>query len=475
MITRAQLAALLAAIALGALAAWWWFDTFEERLVARYDVSDAARDNPMLAATLLLQQERHPVTLAATLSELDPARLADGTLLLAEPQGLLTEAQAAGLLAWIRRGNTLVTRPRWISGAEHAVAPAIKRAPAAAPKPGDGDEDEDAPAARTAPAPAAPATPATPASTVPRTPPTVPRAAWNKDDAPSAARVEFDPLAIRLGVRSTDAQSQTTRCAPSAPAVPLAPAQEGKPRLVIPHWRSLRLACLTLPGNGHLVELNTDGTVLVSLRGAAQPELADPKGEALRVYAEGKGHIVMLASNYFNNAALQHFDHAELLLFLTRLNPDKRTVTIVQRLDIVRWYRALWQRYPLALGSGALALLLLLWSATRRFGPMLPAPQPERRALVEHLDASGAWLWKLPGGRRLLLDAVRSGVNALLVRRVHALRTLGPAEQCALLARTTALPAAALDAALFEPPALLPRDFTRQIRTLVQLRNHYER
>ena len=473
MITRAQLAALMAAIVLGALAAWWWFDAFEERMVARHNVSDAARDNPMLAATLLLQREHHPVTLAATLSELDPARLAYGTLMLAEPQGLLTESQAAGLLAWVRRGNTLITRPRWIAGAERATAPGARRAPVAAPQPDADEDDEDdaKPAAKVAPAP--PALSAPSARAAPPRPPS--RAATVRNEQ-FAAPVEFDPLAVLLGVRSTAAQAQTTRCAPSAPAVPLVPAiKEGKTRQVVPAWRGLRLVCMLLPDTGHLVELNTDGTVLVSLPGAAQPQLADASAEALRVYAEGKGHIVMLASNYFDNRSLQHFDHAELLLYLARLNAARSTVTIVQHLDIVRWYRALWRRYPLALGSAALALVLLLWSATRRFGPMLPAPQPARRALVEHIDASGAWLWKLPGGRRLLLDAVRAGVNDLLVRRVHALRHLGPAEQCALLARATTLPAAALAAALLEPPAPLPRDFTRQIRTLVQLRNHYER
>jgi hypothetical protein len=446
MMSRNQLISLLLAIALAAAGAWLWFDLLEQRMQAREQLSDAARENPMLAATLLLQGQRHPVALAATLSEIDPARLADGTLLLAQPNGLVTEAQAAALLAWVRRGNTLVTRPRWIAGAETAVTRG--QSPVAGNYPPDL-----------------------------RLPPH-PRYLSPKQGAvPDAnAAVEFDPLAVRLGVRSVDAQPRPARCAPLAPPVPMATdTPKGKSAQVLGRWRSLRLVCATLPDNGHVIELDTAGVILVSLRGAATPLLADADGEALRIYAEGKGRIVMLPTNYFDNGALQQVDHAELLLYLARMNPGKPTVTIVQRLDIVRWYRALWHDYPRFLVCAALALALLLFAATRRFGPLLPSPALERRALIEHIDASGAWLWKLPGGRLLLLDAVRASVNALLARRVHALRTLGPADQCLLLARATTLPAAALDDALFAPPAPLPRDFTRQIRTLMQLRNHYER
>lgn len=99
----------------------------------------------------------------------------------------------------------------------------------------------------------------------------------------------------------------------------------------------------------------------------------------------------------------------------------------------------------------ALALLLVAWMAMRsaRLGPLLPAPLPQRRALLEHVQASGEFLHRLDAGRslhRLACDAVldrlrrrdpacahlqgetlharlaeRSGLNAALVARAfHA-------------------------------------------------------
>ncbi|UUZ49463.1 DUF4350 domain-containing protein [Massilia sp. B-10] len=72
----------------------------------------------MHVATLLLRQRGHTVTVASTLGETAITGLPDGTLLMADTFGTLSPEKAEQLLAWVRRGNTLIAQPRYISDAE---------------------------------------------------------------------------------------------------------------------------------------------------------------------------------------------------------------------------------------------------------------------------------------------------------------------------------------------------------------------
>jgi hypothetical protein len=125
----------------------------------------------------------------------------------------------------------------------------------------------------------------------------------------------------------------------------------------------------------------------------------------------------------------------------------------------------------------ALAALLVawLWGASRRFGPMLPAPVLARRALIEHIDASGRWLWKLEAGRERLLEAVRQRTLAVLQRRQPALMRLERDERHARLAEQCKLSITRVRSALEGGAASDPIEFARQISTLQQLRAHHER
>jgi hypothetical protein len=421
------------AIMLVAGAGWYWIDNLQLRSRPYLHESDAARENPMLAATLLLRKHGHTVTVTGTLAGTPLATLPAGTLIIADPDGIISSGQAQQLLAWVRRGNTLITRPRARYEADGATQDAAEPANPSGEETGEAPESADSDAAP-------------------------PDKAVETDKGP----VEIDPLGAQLGVGTTDAQAQAQRCGPGA-AVPKADAA------------SVRLSCMTLWGSNYPVEVDTATTILVSLNNAATPAWSDPEAEAVRVYSEGEGHIVMVARNYFNNGSLQHYDHGELLLALVGINRGEPRVFVVQRLDMTPWYLALWGNFKLAIISLGAGAILLFWKAVPRFGPLLPEPARERRSLIEHIDASGAWLWKVAGGRDILLAAVRGATLSAVQRRAPELRDLPPQQQVERLALLSRLPAAALQAALLEPPARLPREFTRQIRTLQELRNLYER
>jgi hypothetical protein len=301
----------------------------------------------------------------------------------------------------------------------------------------------------------------------------------DQSSAPFASVIESDPIAVRFGVRQFYRTPSAACRAKRKERAALTKHVKGMPATSCPapiaECDAQDFTHLVAPGTTHALELETGTYALVTMPGAPAPLWHDIENTSVRVYGEGKGRVVMLATDYFGNHALQAKDHAELLLALTALRGAGSHVTIVKYLDMQPWWQLLWDRFYMLMLGAALLLALALWAAVRRFGPLLPAPAAARRSLMEHIDASGAWLWKADGGRQVLLDAARAETLALVRRRAPALMRLPEAELPAALAAACRLSSANVHDALYGAAASAPQQFTRQIRTLQTLRNHHER
>lgn len=452
---------------------WLWFEFMEKRWTAEWNHSTAARENPILAATRLLGQHQHPVKVEATLGTALLAPLPDGTMILTENWGIIAPDQAIRLLEWVRQGNTLITRPKRdrldMSDTDAPADDADKgvhkpdRSGAAKTEGGAGEggggggggadedeEDEEDAGAEPAEAERKDAVAGDQAA----------------KPSPRAELVETDPIGAYLDLGLKRPDGEECGCRKKSTSAP----DDSKPKK-----KPIAPAGITLPGGTYPLQIEAAS---VNLSAGKQPRptlFKDDEGKVVRVYAEGKGHIVMVANNYFDNESLRKHDHAELLLGLADLNAHAREVLIIRHASVLRWYQALWANFKLALISLACGLLLLFWTALRRFGPLLPEPVHDRRALIEHIEASGRWLWKVPGGRDILLGAARASVNRLLQRRAPELHGLTPDEQVTRLAQSCGLARAAVAGALHQPASASPQEFTRQIKTLQQLRKHYER
>jgi hypothetical protein len=454
----------LVLLVLGAMGYAWWHQNMELRWTSERHESSAAAADPLLAATRLLRQNGRTVNGAGSLGELVVAQAGAGTMIVSGASGTATPDQARELLEWVRRGNTLIAEPRWITPSEKALVAALEDS---------SDEDEEDEEAEAEAEPAAGAGEDASTTDAPAD------ASGGKDadkdtdtdkEADKETDNDKDPLTDHLGVRArTDELACKCRTEPDEKDKDK-PAAIAAARLA----REQALSHVTLPGRGYALEIDADRSEMVSLPGAATALWSDDDGGALRVYGEGKGRMVLIANGYFTNDKLAQRDHAQLLLALTGLTPGKH-VTIIKRLNVLPWYKALWRHYKLALSALALCLGLMFWSAVRRFGPILAPPKAERRSLLEHIDASGAWLWKADGGRQVLLEAAREDTLALIRRRVPALFRMPEHELWASLARSCAVPEADVSEALQQDAASHVTRFTRQIRTLQTLRNHYER
>jgi hypothetical protein len=411
------------ALLLAAGIGWWWFDSFEKRWEASSNHSAAARDNPMLAASRLLVLNGFKVRTEATLREAMLKPLAPGTLIVAENGGIVTEEQGKKMLAWAGLGNTLVVRPK------RQRDTADKKA-----------SEKKSLMFKTA-----------------------------------AELVETDPVGAHFGVVLASRSVEGCSCEKSdsrAESDEPPPKEKDQPAVV-------SVASITMPGAEHPIELDAKYDRLRSTKRASGPQFSDDEEEAVRVYAIGKGHVVLLAKNFFNNHNLERHDHAELLLGLAHLydQPGRAAnqIVFVQNLDMLKWHQALRLNYQAGLISVGVLLLLLLWVAIRRFGPLLPEPDFERRSMIEHIDASGRWLWKVPGGREILLNAARAATIKTMQRRTPELTRWEPAEQSAHLAKFCNLAVADIVNAMQRPAARTPIEFTRQIQTLRQLRKSHER
>ncbi len=409
-----------------------WHTLFHKVWRGQMHFSEAQRKNPMLAATRLLEARGHQVRVEPMLDYQLLNKLPDGVLLLSPYARQPDERQARLLLDWVRRGNTLVMTPGWVQNSDDEVArPEVISEQLADPL---GKHFGIAMSGR----------------------------------AHIDQSCRLDPLEARH--RAIQAKQRAERIRQGQQA-----DDDGKDMPPPAH-----LVCLAAPGSGHTIELRRLSDALQRIDESAPPPLwGDTLGLAVQVFAEGRGKVAMVASDtvesYFDNAALRQFDHGELLVLLAEQGGPNAPVLLVQHNETVSWAAWLWQHgRPVLLGLAAL-LLLWAWNASRRFGPLLPDAAGARRALIEHIEASGRWLWKLPQGRALLLEAVRKRTLALLLRRLPELHALSGNERARRLARLTRLPEAHINDALHGKAAARAADFTRQISTLQQLRAHHER
>src|SRR5258706_7905061 len=152
-------------------------------------------------------------------------------------------------------------------------------------------------------------------------------------------------------------------------------------------------------------------------------------------FASGQGRVTVLPSvSFLRNTLIGNLDHAELGWRLVAAQP---TVTLYLRMTsppFLEWVRR--DAWPVV---AAAALLLVLWLARiiARFGPLVPDAPPVRRSLLEHVVASGRFLWSRGAGPELV-EAVRERVARTARRRGVSTQPIGAQAPGAVIARLDA-------------------------------------
>lgn len=167
-------------------------------------------------------------------------------------------------------------------------------------------------------------------------------------------------------------------------------------------------------------------------------------GAQLAALRLGDGKVTVLSGlELWHNNSLHLLDHAWLLADLVR---DAGPVWFIRNMDMPPLGRWLWQQaWPLIVGL-TLVLALFLWRRMPRTGPILASPTARTPDFLDHLSASGRFLWRTDQGAALL-QPLRDDIRRRLTN--HAV-PLG--ERYRYLARCTDLDQVRVQRALSETP-----------------------
>jgi hypothetical protein len=165
---------------------------------------------------------------------------------------------------------------------------------------------------------------------------------------------------------------------------------------------------------------------------------------ALRV-AVGKGSVTALASQPFAWRNLLSGDHADLLVATTQLHNGDH-IHFLSEGKHPSFIVLAWRHGAPVILLGAVALLLWLWRASVRFGPLLPQALAPRRSLAEQIRGTGQFTLR-QGGAALHAAAVRATTTAAKLR-IPGFSSMSSTQQVAAMAELAGVGSDEIAAAL---------------------------
>lgn len=235
---------------------------------------------------------------------------------------------------------------------------------------------------------------------------------------------EDDLLYKTLGVRLYDAAPQSEAENPSAGSSAANAAAAARAKLPGSRFLPTRIA------NEGDIRSTLDADYFLTYS-QPRPEWTVSSAErahALR-FALERGHITVLSDLlWMHNGNLAVADNAALLWRVVNAKAGA-TVWLIHGEERPSLFSLLLEHASLLLKAIALFILVWLWQASRRFGPVQPPQENNRRRLGEHLEASGRYLMQL-GATDTLLNASRQRLFNQLQRQHPQWRRL-PAEKLA--------------------------------------------
>lgn len=185
---------------------------------------------------------------------------------------------------------------------------------------------------------------------------------------------------------------------------------------------------------------------------------------------EGQGTVLISADlSYFYNDRFPDLDHAAWTArMLGAPAPGAEAVVWSRPVEpsLLAW---LWRKAWAFFLACAVLLAAWLWRGFWRFGPWLPEAPTARRSLLEHLVATGRFLWRQGGGPEALAAVSRRAVLRRAERLHPAFAILPEAERWAFLAARASLPEGDIADALDDRPGATPETLGRRLQILLHL------
>jgi len=197
----------------------------------------------------------------------------------------------------------------------------------------------------------------------------------------------------------------------------------------------------------------------------------EDNGYSLGKMAWGDGAITIVSSlNFMNNIELKQTGARQLTYQVLADSIGKGRFHLIYDTDISpMWLLILKHGWALLVPSLVLLFAWLIYRS-QRFGPLQASPNPDRRALLEHISATGQYMFHRQLGHELHL-AVLNMFNTRLRRRDPMTAALTGEAQIQALAERTKIDPQKIRQAL-KPGSLRQKEnFFNSVATLIQLRN----
>lgn len=162
-------------------------------------------------------------------------------------------------------------------------------------------------------------------------------------------------------------------------------------------------------------------------------------GSHLLEFHIDEGWVTLLSEiDFMTNRHIDKYDHAAFLHTLVHIDNSQRKLWIIRNDDSPSLLAILFDKHlPVAITFIAF-VLVWLWYASRRFGPMAPDPTAVRRSMNEHIVSTGHFQWR-NRNRTELLHSVQKALHEQ-IKQTHPLWVrLSDKELAAKLAKLAVL------------------------------------
>lgn len=152
----------------------------------------------------------------------------------------------------------------------------------------------------------------------------------------------------------------------------------------------------------------------------------------------GAGYVSLLTSlDLLENPELADADHGKLLWYLVHMHkgvPER--VWLVHQDTLPSLFTLLGRHaFPLLVTLGLL-LLFIFWAFIPRFGSIIPEPAPQRRRILDHIKASGQFLWQRQDkGRAQLCSSLQQSIRQQAQQHIPGWQLMPAADQHTVLAQ----------------------------------------
>jgi len=182
----------------------------------------------------------------------------------------------------------------------------------------------------------------------------------------------------------------------------------------------------------------------------------------------GKGLVSLVTeTEVWNNYQIDEFDNVELLLGLTS---NSKNVFIFSSKELPHWFIILLDFSPYFVWFGLLLLILALWRAAVRFGPVLKTDEQSYSPFSQHIEAAGEFYWRTDQKQQLLLD-LRNSILLAFYKKRPQVRGAEQAKLLHSLSEFSGWEESDLQELLFSESTPNEAQFTRWISALQSLRN----